>query len=78
VEEKVWRASAGNLNRQHRLRNRGLSRPVRVEGVMEDRHDDDDEPTCHLCGGPLYRAPHWDYYQCDDCGKIEKMEREEP
>jgi tRNA(Ile2) C34 agmatinyltransferase TiaS len=46
---------------------------------MEDRHDDeDDEPTCHLCGGPLYRAPQWDYYQCDDCGKIEKMEREEP
>lgn len=41
-------------------------------------HDEDDEPTCPACGGPLYRQPHWGYMQCDDCGRREQLEPEEP
>jgi len=41
-------------------------------------NDDDDEWTCPACGGPMYRQPHWNYGQCDDCGRKEELEPEEP
>jgi tRNA(Ile2) C34 agmatinyltransferase TiaS len=39
---------------------------------------DDDEPTCPSCGGPMYTQAHWHYWQCDDCGRREDKEPEEP
>lgn len=40
----------------------------------EDEHDHDDgEWTCEVCGGPMYRQPHWGYAQCDDCGHKEDL-----
>ena len=39
---------------------------------------DEDEWTCSLCGGPMYRQPHWHYGQCDDCGRREDLEPMEP
>lgn len=41
-------------------------------------HDEDDEPTCESCGGPLSTKPHWRYWQCDDCGQRHYPEPEEP
>ncbi len=40
--------------------------------------DDEDEWTCSSCGGPMYRQPQWNYGQCDDCGRREKLEPMEP
>ncbi len=39
---------------------------------------DDDEPSCARCGGPMYTQPHWGYAQCDDCGRREDKEVDEP
>ena len=43
-----------------------------------NEHDEDDEPTCYSCGGPLSTQPHWTYWQCDDCGQRHYPEPEEP
>ena len=43
----------------------------------EHEHDevdhDDNEWRCDQCGGPMYKQPHWDYGQCDDCGTRERL-----
>jgi tRNA(Ile2) C34 agmatinyltransferase TiaS len=39
---------------------------------------DDDEPLCPSCGGPMYTQAHWQYWQCDDCGRREDKEVDEP
>jgi ribosomal protein L37AE/L43A len=33
--------------------------------------EEDDEPSCPSCTGPLYTQAHWGYVQCDDCGRRE-------
>ena len=38
----------------------------------------DDEPSCSSCGGPMYTQPHWKYMQCDDCGRRDDKEVDEP
>lgn len=47
----------------------------RKDKPMEDEHEDDvsDEWACEVCGGPMYRQPHWGYAQCDDCGHKEDL-----
>jgi ribosomal protein L37AE/L43A len=45
---------------------------------MTDELDDDDEPSCSSCGGPMYTQAHWKYWQCDDCGRREDKEEMEP
>lgn len=40
--------------------------------------EEDDEPTCSSCTGPMYTQPNWKYMQCDDCGRREDKEPEEP
>jgi len=30
--------------------------------------EEEDEPSCPVCGGPLYTKPMWRFTQCDDCG----------
>ena len=37
---------------------------------------EDDEPSCPSCGGPMYTQPHWQDWQCDDCGRREEKEIE--
>jgi len=42
-----------------------------------DTYDDadyEDEWTCDVCGGPMYRQAHWHYSQCDDCGARQELE----
>ena len=39
-----------------------------------EEHDDDNEWTCSVCGGPMYRQSHWNYGQCDDCGARQELE----
>lgn len=39
---------------------------------VEHEHDDE-EWTCDLCGGPMYRQAHWNYAQCDDCGERQEL-----
>ena len=34
---------------------------------------EDGEWTCDVCGGPMYRQPHWGYGQCDDCGARQEL-----
>ena len=36
--------------------------------------EDDGEPSCLSCGGPMYTKHHWQYWQCDDCGYTEHKE----
>jgi ribosomal protein S27AE len=50
----------------------------RTFGKREVGEDEDDDPTCPSCGGPLYMQPHWKYMQCDDCGRREDKEVNEP
>jgi tRNA(Ile2) C34 agmatinyltransferase TiaS len=40
--------------------------------------EEEDEPTCHLCGGPTYVTPNGLHLQCDDCGHYVKREEMEP
>jgi tRNA(Ile2) C34 agmatinyltransferase TiaS len=40
--------------------------------------EEDDEPSCPSCTGPMYTQAHWKYWQCDDCGRREDKEPEEP
>ena len=42
----------------------------------EDDYDED--PECDYCGGPLYTQPHWQYWQCEDCGRRHYPEPNEP
>lgn len=40
----------------------------------ENEHNhEDDEWTCDMCGGPMYRQAHWNYAQCDDCGARQEL-----
>ena len=39
----------------------------------EDNERSDDEWHCEVCGGPMYRQPHWTYGQCDDCGARQEL-----
>ena len=48
------------------------------DAQMAEADEDDEEWTCSSCGGPMYRQPHWNYGQCDDCGRREDLEREAP
>ena len=47
--------------------------------MMNDDHkdfeqgEDDSEWCCDVCGGPMYRQPHWGYAQCDDCGARQEL-----
>jgi len=45
---------------------------------MNEQHeyDEDEEWTCDVCGGPMYRQPHWNYGQCDDCGARQELEND--
>jgi len=43
------------------------------EDPCEERSEDD-EWTCDMCGGPMYRQAHWNYAQCDDCGARQELE----
>ena len=43
----------------------------RSDEDMEEQSDD--EWTCESCGGPMYRQPHWNYGQCDDCGHRQEL-----
>jgi hypothetical protein len=38
----------------------------------EERHEDEDW-TCDVCGGPMYKQPHWGYARCDDCGARQEL-----
>jgi rubrerythrin len=40
----------------------------------QEQSDEDDEWTCEMCGGPMYRQAHWNYGQCDDCGARQDLE----
>jgi len=54
-----------------------FGKPAEEPSEPEAEHDED-EWTCTACGGPMYRQPHWHYGQCDDCGRREDLEAEEP
>jgi rubrerythrin len=43
----------------------------------EHEHSEDDEWTCDVCGGPMYRQSHWNYAQCDDCGARQELENDD-
>ena len=47
------------------------------EAMINDEHEEhehcDEEWTCDVCGGPMYRQPHWGYGQCDDCGARQEL-----
>lgn len=46
--------------------------------LMErDPYEEEDEPTCDSCGGPMYRQAHWSYMQCDDCGARQELEEDD-
>ena len=51
-------------------------KPMNDNNVHIEEHadDGDDEWTCNVCGGPMYRQSHWDYGQCDDCGARQELE----
>ena len=38
-----------------------------------EERSDEEEWTCEVCGGPMYRQPHWGYGQCDDCGARQEL-----
>ena len=40
--------------------------------------EEEDEPTCPRCTGPMYTQAHWHYVQCDDCGYREQKKADEP
>lgn len=46
--------------------------PEMIEDHEEHDHDDE-EWTCDVCGGPMYRQAHWNYAQCDDCGARQEL-----
>ena len=54
-----------------------IFRKKEVKPMIEDDHEehdhDDEEWTCDVCGGPMYRQPHWNYGQCDDCGARQEL-----
>jgi len=39
----------------------------------EDNERSEDEWTCDVCGGPMYKQAHWNYAQCDDCGARQEL-----
>jgi rubrerythrin len=41
---------------------------------QESHEIGEEEWTCDVCGGPMYRQAHWDYGQCDDCGARQELE----
>jgi rubrerythrin len=48
------------------------------EEHMNDEHEEhdadyEDEWTCDVCGGPMYKQAHWHYAQCDDCGARQEL-----
>jgi rubrerythrin len=44
------------------------------ESMINEEHEhDDSEWCCDVCGGPMYRQPHWGYAQCDDCGARQEL-----
>ena len=45
---------------------------------QDPAYDEETEPFCPRCGGPIYSQPHWSYFQCDDCGYREKKAEMEP
>jgi rubrerythrin len=45
----------------------------KVEHEEHNEHSEDEEWTCDVCGGPMYRQPHWGYAQCDDCGAKQEL-----
>ena len=50
--------------------------PEMIDEDHEEHDMDDDEWTCDVCGGPMYRQPHWNYGQCDDCGARQELEND--
>ena len=43
------------------------------QDLSEDSERSEDEWTCDMCGGPMYRQAHWNYAQCDDCGARQEL-----
>ena len=43
------------------------------EPMIEHEQEDEEEWTCDVCGGPMYRQAHWGYAQCDDCGARQEL-----
>jgi len=39
----------------------------------DEREHEDSEWTCDVCGGPMYKQPHWGYARCDDCGARQEL-----
>ena len=39
----------------------------------DERDHEDSEWTCDVCGGPMYKQPHWGYARCDDCGARQEL-----
>lgn len=52
---------------------------VNTEDPDQDpAYDEETEPFCTMCNGPIYSQPHWSYWKCDDCGHTGKKEQMEP
>jgi rubrerythrin len=47
------------------------------QDLSEDNERSEDEWTCDVCGGPMYRQAHWNYAQCDDCGARQELENDD-
>lgn len=44
-----------------------------IDEQNDEREPFDEEWTCDVCGGPMYRQAHWSYGQCDDCGARQEL-----
>lgn len=77
-EFEIWRNSL-EFNTEsvtRRLKRALADNEKRGCGVVSEPQQES-EPECKLCGGPLHTLPHWGYWACGDCGTRETLLRSE-
>lgn len=68
-DTEAYRNNFDNIFRK----NKEVKPMIEDDDHEEHEHDMDEEWTCDVCGGPMYRQAHWNYGQCDDCGARQEL-----